>query len=207
MMKRAFLKQTIRINVPDVQEVTIHKVHYKINSIIGIGMNGSVFLATDTTNNRLVAMKWIEVQDDLEHVKEIENELECLRRLQKHCNQYILCYIDSDIVTIEENINDDKTIYTNYYVIITKFLEGYITWKLFKKKYPERSKERKEALENIQQGLRSIHGKKIAHGDVHSENVLIHPETLDIRWIDFGRCIIDPSPSILEQDLENLYNL
>jgi serine/threonine protein kinase len=205
MIKRDFLKQTIRINVPEVKEITIHKIHYKINSIIGIGMNGSVFLATDTTNNRLVAMKWIEVEDDMEHVKEIENELECLRRLQKNCDQYVLCYIDSDIVSIEEDIDDN--IFTNYYVIITKFLEGYITWKSFKKKYLEGSKERKRALENIEEGLRTIHEKKIAHGDVHSENVLIHPDTLDIRWIDFGACQIDPTPSMLRQDLENASNL
>jgi serine/threonine protein kinase len=166
-------------------------VNYKTNKILGEGKNAIIYLATDITNNRLVAMKAIEVQEDPIQIDFVKNEIACLKRLQEQCSKYVLCYIDSDIVTLKEND-------MSYYIIITKFLEDYITWKEFKKKYKTNVKDK------IKQALEFIHSKNIYHGDLHDDNIMIHPETLDVRIIDFGYCRLDSSdPGIYE--LDNIY--
>lgn len=201
-MERHFLNQTIQIPVFEITEVTIHKVHYKTNKIIGQGKNGTVYLATDTTNNRLVALKVIEIDDDKEHIQRIENEMKCLKRLQEHCGQYVLCYIDSDVITINQEYDDD-VIETNYYVIVTQFLENYITWSQFNKKYQDKNL-RDQVKKKIREAIEYIHNKNIYHGDIHYDNVLIHPDTFDVRIIDFGYCKLEPQPKFYQIDKSNL---
>jgi serine/threonine protein kinase len=197
-MNRNYLTQTTKIPRIELKELTINSIFYKINNIIGSGMFGIVYLATDIINNRLVAIKVIDINDD-SHIQQIKTELKCLKRLQKYCDKYVLCYIDSDI--IDNSDDDDIDI---KYVIVTKFLENYITLKSFKKYYTKNSTQRKLIEQNIKDGLKYIHQYKILHGDPHDENILIHPETFDIRFIDFGYCQIDPPESYYEDDFENL---
>jgi serine/threonine protein kinase len=192
------LKQTVEIPKLEIPEVTIHKVHYKTNKILGSGLNALIYLATDTTHNRLIALKAIEfIKDDPAQVDLVERELKCLQRLQKNCDEFVLCYIDSDLVTIKQEDGSVK----NYYIIITKFLENYITWNIFKKKYPE---HRKEAAKNLKLAFQHIHDQKIYHGDIHDDNIMVDPETLNVKVIDFGYCKVDPDPIFYEYDLSNL---
>jgi len=199
-MQKYLLNQTIQIPKFEIPEVTIHKVHYQTNKVIGQGKNATIYLATDTTNHRLVALKAIELEDDVVQADFIRRELECLTLLETFCQQYVLCYIDSDVVTIKSE-DEYGTTKTKYYIIITKFLEDYITWKEFKKKYPEKTKEVKK---NIKIAIEFIHNKKVYHGDLHDENIMIHPETLDVRIIDFGYCQINPKQNLYPYDYENI---
>ena len=144
-------------------------------------------------------MKVIEIQDDDEHIELVNNELKCLKRLQDHCEKYVLCYIDSDVSKIKIE-DEDEIIETLYYVIITKFLENYISWKQFKINHPDK---KSRAIKKIRKAIQHIHSQGIYHGDLHDDNILIHPETLDVRIIDFGFCMIDADPKLYENDIAN----
>ena len=202
-MEREFLKQTTRINIPEVEDISMHGIKYKFVKVVGKGKNGVVYLAVDTKNNQMVAVKLIETYDDENKIKMIKNEMECLKKLQTSCKEFILCYLDSGLISITEDFDDEK-IETDYYVIITKFLENYISWKLFKKKYPKGTAQHQEVDKKIREGLKHIHRQKISHGDLHHENILVHPETLDIRFIDFGQCEIDPVSTKYNQDEKDI---
>jgi serine/threonine protein kinase len=195
-MDREFLKQTTRIHIPEIDEIEIHKTKYKMVKLIGKGQYGVVFLAVDTTHNQMVAIKMIEVYDP----RKIETEIECLKKLQTFCKEYILCYIDSALMGLSEDF-DGEIIDTDYFVIVTKFLENYISWTLFKKKY---SKDKQMVQEKIKEALKFIHQQKISHGDIHGDNILVHPETLDVRFIDFGQCTLKPESFRYKQDEEDM---
>ncbi len=64
------------------------------------------------------------------------------------------------------------------------------------KKYPKTLKERIEVAKNIRDGLKHIHEQKITHGDI-----LVHHETLDIRFIDFGFCKVLPIDKYYKNDI------
>jgi serine/threonine protein kinase len=46
--------------------------------------------------------------------------------------------------------------------------------------------EVKTIMKNIIQGLKYIHSSGVAHKDIKPDNILINPETLDTKIIDFG---------------------
>jgi serine/threonine protein kinase len=201
-MNREYVTKSTRIPKYEMENVTIHGIDYKMNNILGSGAFGTVYLATDITNNRLVAIKVIKIKEE-EQIENIERELECLKRLEKYCNKYVLCYIDSDFIQIKHKFQNKE--YTeDKYIIVTKFLENYISMKLFKKKHPKDSKERMEVATNIRDGLKHIHEQKITHGDIHDENVLVHVGTLDIRFIDFGFCKISPMEKYYKNDISTM---
>ena len=41
-------------------------------------------------------------------------------------------------------------------------------------------------VRNVVEGLRAIHGSGVAHRDIKPDNILVHPRTGEIRYIDFG---------------------
>jgi serine/threonine protein kinase len=177
----------------EIKEAIIHNVRYQVNKILGSGKSAVVYLATDTTHNRLVALKTIEVrQNDPVQLKMVENEIKCLQLLQKYCESHVLCYIDSGFI-IE---GKDKT----YYVIVSKFLEDYITWKEFK----SLNKNIKEATKNIRNATQFIAELNIFHGDLHDENIMIHPEKLEVRIIDFGHCQLNLDAKKYNYDVKKL---
>jgi serine/threonine protein kinase len=172
---------------------------YKMIKFIDEGISGSVYLYIDNMNI-LYAIKFTK--------EDINNEIDCLEKINDICDEYFLCYVTSFV-------------YDEYNVIVTKFLEGYITLNEYmgqfnKDDYDEY--EREEIYENIKDqllnGINMLHNINIIHGDIHDENILIDPETIELRYIDFGKCSkcnkhIDKNIDIsrLNIILEDLYNI
>ena len=107
---------------------------------------------------------------------------------RKNINQYLnLLYI--------QDLCKDFYICTNglyekngkYYIIID-YLEGYITLKHSKKLFSNTIKEK--ILEKIKRELKKLHKKNMTHNDIKPTNIMVHPETKDVRIIDFGSAII-----------------
>lgn len=74
------------------------------------------------------------------------------------------------------------------YYIITDYLDGYQTLKHSKKLFSEKVKEK--ILEKIKKEIKKLHKKNMTHNDLKPTNIMVHPETKDVRIIDFGSAII-----------------
>lgn len=112
-----------------------------------------------------------------ESLSDIQDEVDVLRHLRSRCGQYILCYIGAA---------EDRQ---NYY-IVTKFYGDFEPLDDFIQRLAHRPQQRLQLtpriLTHLVDGLREIHDAQVAHGDIKPANILIHPRTLDIKYIDFG---------------------
>lgn len=81
----------------------------------------------------------------------------------------------------------------NDHFLITDYLSGYITLLDYVKTYKVAVKT---IINQLVQGLQSVHRAGVAHRDVKPDNLLIHPETLDIKFIDFGLAKMEATTGI-----------
>ena len=152
-----------------------HPNKYSIAKKLGQGSFGAVYIGYDN-DNKSIAIKFQQVK------KDYEKETRCLKYIQKVCGKYILCYIDDFITMIE-----DVTIYC----IITEYVSGYKVLSQFIQENEPLSKPTITTIvKHMIIALEKIHTIRVEHMDLHEDNILIHPETLDIKLIDFGRCYI-----------------
>lgn len=155
--------------------ITIGKKEYVYDDEgkpIGKGKFGSLYEAKDKEDKKY-ALKIVESKyQDIDVL--IENEMNILKKLQPVCDKFILCV--SDYAKID-----------NFHYIITEYLEYYI--ELFdyivEGYYPTEDQYIK-IIDNLCKGLHEIHQQGVAHRDIKPENIMIHPETLTIKYIDFG---------------------
>jgi serine/threonine protein kinase len=107
-------------------------------------------------------------------------EVNCLKDTMSICSKVgILCYKDSFIV----DKNGKKE-----FVIVTPYLEDYITlndyiyYDVFEK---DDAKDIYKKVVDVKNALTEL---CINHSDLHTGNIMIHPDTKDIKVIDLGRC-------------------
>jgi hypothetical protein len=110
-------------------------------------------------------------------------ETNCLKDVLVVCNQVdILCFKDSFIMNQKGDLE---------YVIITPLLDGYVT--LWDYMYGKNSKtideeEAKKIYKRVVNVKNALTDLCINHSDLHTLNIMIHPDTKDIKVIDLGRC-------------------
>ena len=145
---------------------------------VGEGGFGIVFSAFDPTLNRTVLIKQIPKTEVNE--KEWLAEAAILQHLSQACGDYIVCF---------DNKFQDRE---NYYLIM-EFLGQYMPLTDFieertneRHPNPITSKEMTVIFCGIINGFQQIAALGVAHRDIKGENILINPETLCIKYIDFG---------------------
>lgn len=157
---------------------------YSVAKLLGQGQYGAVYIGYDN-QNQSIALKF------LSNKKDYEKERDCLKHIKKVCGKYILCYIDDFSVVINE---------TFVYCIITEYIAGYKVFSNYiEENLPLKKETTDKILNNIATALEIIHGIQVEHMDLHEDNILIDPETLNVKLIDFGRC------DIFEEGLEELF--
>jgi serine/threonine protein kinase len=151
--------------------------NYKIEKFLSCGTIGCIFLASNNLNE-LFALKFVKVTNF--------NSFEsiCLKILKNICYQDILCYIEDFNIKIN-NIE--------YQVIVTEFLQGYITLFEYIQNYNYNKFTSNKIIHQMKSSMNKIHKTGILHGDINSKNILINPNTLDIKLIDFGNCKLLPN--------------
>lgn len=144
--------------------------HYEIQSLLGAGGMGEVYLAHDQMLDRRIAVKILPpqfCQDDAQ-VQRFEREARTVSALN-HPN----------IITIHEVGRDEDV-----HFIATEFVAG----QTLREKIAERKMSLKESVSiafQIADALTAAHGAGIVHRDIKPENVMIRPDGL-VKVLDFG---------------------
>jgi serine/threonine protein kinase len=62
------------------------------------------------------------------------------------------------------------------------------------------------AIDHLTEAVELLHKNKIAHNDLHPDNVIIAKDNLP-RIIDFGEATINPSKRVLDNEMRSIKNL
>ena len=153
---------------------------YKVQSLLGLGGMGEVYLAVDTRLDRRVALKLLpaEFTHEAERIRRFEREARAASALN-HPN----------IVTIYEIGQSDGTCF-----IATELVEG----QTLRDMMPRASTHTKEVMNVIGQvadALSAAHSAGIVHRDVKPENIMVRPDGY-VKVLDFGLAkLTEPAPS------------
>lgn len=145
--------------------------NYKDLEILGKGSYGMVYRAYDNKLDKTIVMKKIVKNQTRE--KTILNEVGILSHLKELCQDHILCYVDF--------MEDDDNFY-----IFTEYLGEYITLTDFIEKHKMKADDYVTLIENLKDGLIEIHKLGVSHRDIKPDNIMINPNNLKIKYIDFG---------------------
>jgi len=144
--------------------------NYQVIRKFGAGNFGEVYQVKDIRNGSTLVLK--RIPKNKVNPEDIKNEVTILQHLQGHCQLYILCYIGF----FEDDI---------YYYILTEYLGNYLTLDVVLEKRIKIFNLPK-LISNLKEGLTQIHDQNIAHSDIKPANIMIDPNTLNIKYIDFG---------------------
>jgi eukaryotic-like serine/threonine-protein kinase len=143
---------------------------YEIQSVLGIGGMGEVYLASDTRLGRQVALKILPPRFTLdpERVSRFEKEARAASALN-HPN----------IVTIHEIGH-----FNNARFIVTEFVEGHTLRQLINEK-PFTLNEALNVTIQVAVALTSAHTAGIVHRDIKPENIMLRADGY-VKILDFG---------------------
>lgn len=157
--------------------------HYEIVELVGAGGMGEVYLATDLTLERKVALKVLPeyFSRDKRRLKDFENEARTASKLN-HAN----------ILTVYGFINEGDT---NF--IVTEFIEG----ETLRQKLSTTPLDLPTTLRvtgEIASALEAAHDRDIVHRDIKPENIMINDHG-QVKILDFGIAkLIDRESSGIE---------
>lgn len=149
---------------------------------IGEGGFGNIYLYKNKKNGKLYAVKSLteDKKNDERHLIMQNRNLEYLKK-KKLCKPYFLC--PYGIYKDGKNLK-----------LVLNFLDGYETFKKFRKKPLSLEKKKKICSQMFLQ-LNILHRIGMIHSDIKSDNIMVHPKTLKVRIIDFGVAIITDNKS------------
>ena len=142
--------------------------HYEIQSLLGAGGMGEVYLARDLKLDRRIAIKILPAETDAAQVQRFEREARAASALN-HPN----------IITIHEIGRDEET-----HFIATELVAG----QTLREKIANGAIDIKEALSIAAQtadALAAAHQARIVHRDIKPENIMVRPDGL-VKVLDFG---------------------
>src|SRR6267143_528673 len=158
---------------------------YQIESVLGIGGMGEVYLAQDTRLGRQVALKLLPPQFtiDPERVRRFEQEARAASALN-HPN----------IVTIHEIGRTNGSQF-----IVTEFVEGQ-TLRQMMNKEPFTLNEALNVAIQVAGALGAAHAAGIVHRDIKPENIMLRSDGY-VKILDFGLAKLT-EPQTSDADLE-----
>jgi serine/threonine protein kinase/Tol biopolymer transport system component len=145
--------------------------NYQINSRLGSGGMGEVYLALDQRLGRFVALKLVlpEFTNSAEHLRRFEQEARAASALN-HPN----------ILTIHEIGRVEATSF-----IAAEFVEGETLRNRMRRKVALTLAEVIDITVQVSEGIGAAHKAGILHRDIKPENVMIRPDGY-VKLVDFG---------------------
>ena len=152
------------------------QVRYKVLRQIGKGGFGKTTLVQDTKTGK----QYIRKQSIHETNNDMHYQYQMLKYLEKKniCDSYFLCPVDM-------YEKDGKTF------ILFDYLKGYKDLQEIRRQSLLTEEKKIQIAKNLVFALNLMHENKIVHTDIQPLNIMVHPVTLDTRFIDFGTAIID----------------
>jgi len=146
---------------------------YEVLSTLGKGGMGVVYLARDRTLDDIVALKVLRgemLKDDPTHLDRFKQEIKLARRIT-HRN----------VLRTHDFGEAGGTPY-----ISMEYLEGVTLKDLIKNKGALPVPVGMRIAKQMCQGLEAAHAQGVVHRDIKPQNMLILPETGDLKIMDFG---------------------
>ncbi len=145
--------------------------HYRIESRLGKGGMGEVFLATDTILGRKVALKMLpaEFSEDKDRLRRFKQEARTISSLN---HPYILT-----IHEFGQTSEGDQ-------FIASEYVEGETLADYLKNHSPSVSRKLEIAIQ-IASALEAAHEAGVIHRDIKPENVIVRPDGF-VKVLDFG---------------------
>jgi serine/threonine protein kinase len=142
---------------------------------LGEGAMGKVFLATYVVEPKTKKTISSAVKQVPAYKMDIE-EVQLQAQLSKlpQCNEHIACYYDL--------FQDSRT---RDYLIVMEYVDGQELWDYIKDHPVNDSRKLIDLFMQALEGLKFIHSKGIAHGDIKLENFMI-THNGKLKYIDFG---------------------
>ncbi|TPW20138.1 MAG: Membrane translocator, partial [Elusimicrobia bacterium] len=173
---------------------------YAVESSLGFSSSGGVYLAKDSVTGRKVVLKearpWVnETEDGRDIVALLEGEYAILRRLEG------AAAAPAALGLFRE---------WEHTFLAQEYLDGYIPLAKWSSRHDLILRTRFSADEarsflgdyarifvNLAEALKALHGRGVLFGDFSANNVMLDPETLAVRLIDFegARLAGDLSPA------------
>jgi len=154
---------------------------YEIIKKIGSGAFGTVYQARRNSDNKLIALKVINIPKGKENLVDISyKEVEYLKKLSDPtCNPFTICYYDS-------YYNSDS----NQFFIEMEYIDGTDMFDFVMRAKSGNYVKLYHYLllliaKDLAIGLKYIHSKDLIHNDIKLENIMIDEEYTP-RIIDFG---------------------
>ena len=144
---------------------------YEITELIGVGGMADVYKATDTMENRVVAVKILKPEYS-------ENE-EFLRRFRNE-SKAIAVLSHPNIVKIYDVGFTDEIQF-----IVMEFIDGITLKELLEQQGVLRWKDALKFVSQILKALQHAHDKGIVHRDIKPQNIMLFPDG-NIKVMDFG---------------------
>jgi predicted ATPase/serine phosphatase RsbU (regulator of sigma subunit) len=143
---------------------------YEVKERINTNSDIEVYRAVDKSDNKPIILKSIPIHNEFHaSIINLKNEFDILKYLksdlmlevyafQRYANGFFLAYEDSGGVSLKEYANGKKLPLNKFYEIAIRLAEI----------------------------LSEIHRKKVIHKDIKPENIIINPNNMDVKLIDFG---------------------
>lgn len=151
--------------------------HYDVESVLGRGAMGMVYLAKDRRIGRRVALKTVHINEKFDDEDEAN---EFYKRLQREAE---LCGAlqHPNIVTLYEPGYENNVIAW----LATEYIEGENLRDRLRKRKPLPLDESMRIIEGVLRGLAYAHAKGIVHRDIKPANILL-TTTGEAKIADFG---------------------
>lgn len=150
---------------------------YEVESILGKGAMGMVYLARDRRIGRRVALKTVQVQQQFEDESEANEFYQRLQREAELCG----AMQHPNIVTLYEPGYENNVI--SY--LATEWVEGESLRERLKRTKPLPLEDALRISEDILRGLAYAHAKGVVHRDIKPANILLSTEG-QAKIADFG---------------------
>ena len=160
--------------------------HYEVESVLGRGAMGMVYLARDRRIGRRVALKTVHVDEKFDDDSEAG---EFYKRLQREAELGGALQHPNIVTLYEPGYENDVIAW-----LATEYVDGESLRDKMKKRKPLALRDAVRIAEDILRGLAFAHGKGIVHRDIKPANILINSHG-DAKIADFG--IARPSDSNL----------
>jgi predicted ATPase/serine phosphatase RsbU (regulator of sigma subunit) len=143
---------------------------YEVKEKINTNSDIEVYRAIDKSDNKPIILKSIPIHNEFHSsIINLKNEYDILKYLssdlmvkvysfQRYSNGFLLAYEDTGGISLKQYVDGKKLPLDVFYLIAIRLAEI----------------------------LSEIHRKKVIHKDIKPENVIINPNTMDVKLIDFG---------------------